>query len=316
MYAKRHRWAEALLRDRALARVRSNEAKDDFESRWRKNAKVVKSRDFSEAVPTEVTELVRFGSLMAQCSKLCYYASKSIAGYNEAKQAVCSLTRRMEELMTMDLQSHNTTLVSSKRGAVVNDPHIARTKGAQKSRKQCNATMTQGDRCMEIGHTNQTYEKTIPTPDVSAVSTNTPDVNCDFREYVPDRLPTIDKQCSVLVDFNVQVGGSMSCDSTVIAPTPQSFPFGVNSRVNPWDQWHRLHKEFAAARREVSCISSSGHIFQPKTVWHKCKKILGMSAPEDEILCFLPWNAGFRSLFFGFGKLNDIFRITRTLLAA
>ncbi|TXG49202.1 hypothetical protein EZV62_025077 [Acer yangbiense] len=199
--------------------------------RWRKNAKVVKSHDFSEAVPTEVTELVRFGSLMAQCSKLCYYASKSIAGYNEAKQAVCSLTRRMEELMTMDLQSHNTTLVPSKRGAVVNDPHIARTKGAQKSRKQCNATMTQGDRCMEIGHTNQTYEKTIPTS-ISAVSTNTPDVNCDSREYVPDRLPTIDKQCSVLVDFNVQVGGSVSCDSTVIAPTPQSFPFGVNSRVS------------------------------------------------------------------------------------
>ncbi|KAK2634432.1 hypothetical protein Ddye_029224 [Dipteronia dyeriana] len=198
--------------------------------RWRKNAKVVKSRGFSEAVPTEVTELVRFGSLMAQCSKLCYYASKTIVGYNEAKQAVCSLTRRMEELMTVDLQSHNTTLVPSKRGAVVNDPHVARTKGAQKSHKQCNATVTQGDQCMEIGHTNQTYEKTIPTS-ISAVSSNTLDVNCDSREYVPDRLPTIDKQCSVLVDFNVQVGGSMSCDSTVIAPTPQSFPFGVNSRM-------------------------------------------------------------------------------------
>ncbi|KAK4835655.1 hypothetical protein QYF36_012557 [Acer negundo] len=275
----------------ALAYLSAKKEMDPgFYFKWRKNAKVVKSHDFSEAVPTEVTELVRFGSLMAQCSKLCYYASKTIVGYNEAKQALCSLTRRMEELMTMDLQSHNTTLVPSKRGAVVNDPHIAKTKGAQKSRKQCNATVTQGDRCMEIGHTNQTYEKTIPTS-ISAVSSNTLDVNCDSREYVPDRLPTIDKQCSVLVDFNVQVGGSMSCDSTVIAPTPQSFPFvicGTNG---------------SACIRNLQLNEGRSLVFLVVATYSNLKHS-GTNVKRIQIAIF------------GFGKLNDIFRIARILLAA
>ncbi|KAK2641373.1 hypothetical protein Ddye_023136 [Dipteronia dyeriana] len=102
-------------------------------TRWTTSVKHMSDIDcFCEVTLTPTMGMVRYGSLSAKCSKLCYFTSKSNCGFKEANEEKEKLTVRMQELMPCSLLTSETMLGTKGKQHVhnVKDPCIAATKGS------------------------------------------------------------------------------------------------------------------------------------------------------------------------------------------
>nr|CAN62918.1 hypothetical protein VITISV_029735 [Vitis vinifera] len=183
--------------DRAILRIRQNEAKAEFESnnsspvlstklsilenhvatvehleeipqscimkRWTKLAKV-----YTRSVPVNETDndmdqFVRYGSLSSMCNKLSYFASDTSSSFIEAKNEIQKLTVRMEELYNYNLKGKKIAADGATGTNQVRDPNIVKTKGNPGKMAMNVQKGRRCSRCKRVGHTiRKCPQATIP----------------------------------------------------------------------------------------------------------------------------------------------------------
>ncbi|KAL6313815.1 hypothetical protein AAG906_010234 [Vitis piasezkii] len=125
IYGKRKRWAEAYLRgnffggmrttQRAILRIRQNEAKTEFESN---------------------------NSSPFRCATSSPTLRRSSSSFIEAKNEIQNLTARMEELYNYNLKGKKIASDGATGTNQVRDPHIVKTKGIRQSGNECSKGKT------------------------------------------------------------------------------------------------------------------------------------------------------------------------------
>ncbi|XP_028094274.1 protein FAR1-RELATED SEQUENCE 5-like [Camellia sinensis] len=157
--------------DRALARIRYNEAGDDAET--------------NNTFPT-----ARYGILSSSYNEMCFYASQSTEGFKEARDACLPLTSRMKELYERNLNDGNGDKGkhSFPRQFGVKDPDAVKTKGNPgRASSNCRRLRKCGN-CKCIGHTKRTCPKVRFSRTVGTnIDVDTPHItDC---EYNAESLP-------------------------------------------------------------------------------------------------------------------------------
>lgn len=129
--------------------------------RWSKSARDVCSIKYPEQdISKEALEVSRYGAMSVDCNRMCFYASKSEAGYNMLKREINRLTTIMEGLLRGCEQVQSIATPKSK-GCVLRDPITAKTKGREaKSDKKYEPSKRPitCSYCKGPGHNTQTCE--------------------------------------------------------------------------------------------------------------------------------------------------------------
>ncbi|KAL6213820.1 hypothetical protein ACLB2K_013259 [Fragaria x ananassa] len=115
-------------------------------------------------MPREALEVSRYGALTAECNRLCFFASKTDAGYNLLQKEISRLSAIFEGLANEKEKEKEKvqapTIPSSSKGSVVRDLIPVRTKGREKLDKKTEPPrrpITCGY-CQGTGHNSQTCE--------------------------------------------------------------------------------------------------------------------------------------------------------------
>ncbi|XP_028118689.1 protein FAR-RED ELONGATED HYPOCOTYL 3-like [Camellia sinensis] len=266
-YEKRHMWAEAYMRghffagmkstqrsecmnayfnpflqhklklyefvrhyDRALARIRYNEAGDDaetnntfpFESlglpcchmicvmkaenltqipptcvlhRWTRAASKDGQQWPQPSIDSTTTQTARYGILCSSYNEMCFHASQSTEGFKDARDACLPMTSRMKKLYERNLNDGNGDKGkhSFHRQFGVEDPNVMKTKGNPgRASSNCRRPRKCGN-CKCIGHTKRTCPKVRFSRTVGTNSdADTPHItDCEYNaESLPVRCKT------------------------------------------------------------------------------------------------------------------------------
>ncbi|KAL6179648.1 hypothetical protein ACLB2K_046320 [Fragaria x ananassa] len=133
--------------------------------RWSKDARSVCDIPYPvQSMPREALEVSRYGALTAEYNRLCFFASKTDAGYNLLQKEISRLSAIVEGLANEKEKEKEKvqapTTPSSSKGSVVRDPIPVRTKGREKLDKKTEPPrrpITCGY-CQGTGHNSQTCE--------------------------------------------------------------------------------------------------------------------------------------------------------------
>ena len=133
--------------------------------RWSKDARSLCDIPYPvQSMPREALEVSRYGALTAECNRLCFFASKTDAGYNLLQKEISRLSAIVEGLANEKEKEKEKvqapTTPSSSKGSVVRDPIPVRTKGREKLDKKTEPPrrpITCGY-CQGTGHNSQTCE--------------------------------------------------------------------------------------------------------------------------------------------------------------
>ncbi|XP_004293114.1 PREDICTED: protein FAR-RED IMPAIRED RESPONSE 1-like [Fragaria vesca subsp. vesca] len=126
--------------------------------RWSKDARTVCEIPYpDQSMPREAL-VSRYGALTAECNRLCFYASKTDAGYNMLQKEISRLSSIVEGFAKEKEKVQAPATPSNMKGNVVRDLVPFRTKGREKNDKKTEAPrrpITCGY-CQGIGHNSQT----------------------------------------------------------------------------------------------------------------------------------------------------------------
>ncbi|KAL6125038.1 hypothetical protein ACLB2K_077546 [Fragaria x ananassa] len=123
-------------------------------------------------MPREALEVSRYSALTTECNPLCFYVSKTDAGYNLLQKEISRLSSIVEGFAKQKEKVQAPATPSNMKGNVVRDPIPVRTKGREKNDKKTEAPrrpITCGY-CQGIGHNSQTCnvrkdkETSVATP--------------------------------------------------------------------------------------------------------------------------------------------------------
>ncbi|XP_004301632.1 PREDICTED: protein FAR1-RELATED SEQUENCE 5-like [Fragaria vesca subsp. vesca] len=101
--------------------------------RWSKDARTMCEIPYpDQSMPREALEVSRYGALTAECNRLCFYASKTDAGYNLLQKEISKLSSIVEGFAKEKEKVQAPATPSNIKGNVVRDPIPVRTKGREK----------------------------------------------------------------------------------------------------------------------------------------------------------------------------------------
>nr|XP_011462177.1 PREDICTED: uncharacterized protein LOC105350884 [Fragaria vesca subsp. vesca] len=101
--------------------------------RWSKDARTVCEIPYpDQSMPREALEVSKYGALTAECNRLCFYASKTDAGYNLLQKEISRLSSIVEGFAKEKEKVQAPATPSNMKGNVVRDPIPVRTKGREK----------------------------------------------------------------------------------------------------------------------------------------------------------------------------------------
>ncbi|XP_004306860.1 PREDICTED: protein FAR1-RELATED SEQUENCE 3-like [Fragaria vesca subsp. vesca] len=104
--------------------------------RWSRDARSVCEIPYPDKeMPQEAVQVSRYGALIADCNRLCFYASKTQEGYNMLKMEIDRLAAIMEGSAS-DQEKVQGTATPTKKGSIVRDLVPSKTKGREKSDKK------------------------------------------------------------------------------------------------------------------------------------------------------------------------------------
>ncbi|KAM5551820.1 hypothetical protein ABKV19_026599 [Rosa sericea] len=130
--------------------------------RWSKSARDVCSIKYPEQdISKEALEVSRYGAVSVDCNQMCFYASKSEAGYNMLKREINRLTAIIMEGLLRDCEQVQSIATPKSKGCVLRDPITAKTKGREaKSDKKYEPSKRPitCSYCKGPGHNTQTCE--------------------------------------------------------------------------------------------------------------------------------------------------------------
>ena len=128
--------------------------------RWSKDARSVCEIPYpDQSMPREAVEVSRYGGLNAECTRLCFYASKTDAGYNLVLKELSRLSSIVEGFAAekeKQKERENVGAPATPGGSVVRDPIPFRTKGREKKKPEAPRRPITCGYCQGIGHNSQT----------------------------------------------------------------------------------------------------------------------------------------------------------------
>ncbi|XP_028069603.1 protein FAR1-RELATED SEQUENCE 5-like [Camellia sinensis] len=179
--------------DRALARIRYNEAGDDAETNNTFSTRAA-SKDGQQwpqpSIDSTTTQTARYGILSSSYNEMCFYASQSTEGFKEAKDACLPMTSWMKELYERNLNDGNGDKGkhSFPRQFGVEDPDVVKTKGNPGWASSNCCRLRKCGNCKCIGHTKRTFPKVRFSRTVGTNSdADTPHIT--HHEYNAESLP-------------------------------------------------------------------------------------------------------------------------------
>ncbi|XP_028079428.1 protein FAR-RED IMPAIRED RESPONSE 1-like [Camellia sinensis] len=142
------------------------------------------------SIGSTTTQTARYGILSSSYNEMCFYASQSMEGFKEARDACLPMTSRMKELYTRNLNDGNGDKGkhSFPQQFRVEDPDVVKTKGNPGwASSNCRRPRICGN-CKCIGHTKRTcpnvrFSRTVGS-NSDADTTHITD-----REYNAESLP-------------------------------------------------------------------------------------------------------------------------------
>ncbi|XP_027172026.1 protein FAR1-RELATED SEQUENCE 5-like [Coffea eugenioides] len=171
--------------------------------RWTRKAREEFHRGATvvQNVADDVTELARYGRLMAGCKPMCLYASKTDVGYERILSIIERETPEVRKL-SENRRPAEPTLRQPQRNYGVKDPERARSKGSQRQEPRRRST---GIQCGKCGKRDGHNKRTCP------LNTSNLDDNCSYEET--DELGS-DEQFDEVHYQRAAFGGSSSSKQT------------------------------------------------------------------------------------------------------